>query len=144
MALNEAIFEGFEFDSEATDLSTPADEVFLHRRGVCQDFAHLMLACLRSQRLPARYVSGYLLTQPPEGESRLLGADASHAWVSVWSPDNGWVDLDPTNNIRCGDEHVTVARGRDYADVNPLRGAVTGGGEQLMEVAVTMDPAEKS
>ncbi len=139
-ALNASIHEGFEFDPEATDVGTPADEVFRHRRGVCQDFAHLMLACLRSQRLPARYVSGYILTHPPEGQSRLQGADASHAWVSVWVPGQGWIDFDPTNNMRCGNEHITVAWGRDYADVTPLRGAVTGGGEQKVRIAVTMAP----
>lgn len=142
IALNTAIHENIEFDPEATDVSTPADEVFLHRRGVCQDFAHLMLACLRSRRLPARYVSGYILTHPPEGQPRLQGADASHAWVSVWIPGQGWIDLDPTNNMSCRDEHITVACGRDYADVNPLRGAVTGGGEQQIHVAVTMMPVD--
>lgn len=143
VALNEAIHERFEFDPTVTDVGTRADEVFQHQRGVCQDFAHLMLACFRSQRLPARYVSGYILTHPPEGERRLEGADASHAWVSVWVPDLGWVDLDPTNNMLCGEEHITVACGRDYADVNPLRGAVTGGGSQQVEIGVTMTPLEE-
>ncbi len=137
------IHQQFQFDPHATDLSTPVDEVLRLRRGVCQDFAHLMLSCFRSQELPARYVSGYILTAPPPGQPRLQGADASHAWVGVYLPGHGWIDLDPTNNLLCGDEHVTVAMGRDYADVSPLRGAVIGGGTQKVRIQVTMAPEEE-
>ncbi|HUF61777.1 MAG TPA: transglutaminase family protein [Verrucomicrobiales bacterium] len=138
-----AIHQQFEFDPHATDLSTPVTEVLRLRRGVCQDFAHLMLSCLRSQYLPARYVSGYILTLPPPGQSRLQGADASHAWVGIHLPGHGWIDLDPTNNLLCGDGHVTVAIGRDYADISPLRGAVIGGGTQKVKIEVTMTPEEE-
>lgn len=141
MELSSAIFRTFEFDPGATDVSTPVDDTLRMKKGVCQDFAHLMLACLRAHGLPARYVSGYILTQPPPGKPKLQGADASHAWTSVFVPGTGWVDLDPTNNLVCGDEHITVAVGRDYADVSPLRGAVVGGGEQEITIEVTMEPA---
>lgn len=141
--LNETIFNDFQFDNEATDVSTPVDEILRLRSGVCQDFAHLMLASIRSRRLPARYVSGYILTHPPEGQPRLQGADATHAWVSVFDPELGWVDLDPTNNLVCADEHIVVAVGRDFDDVSPLRGAVTGGGAQDIEIAVTVMPIEE-
>lgn len=130
--------ENFEFDPLATDENTPVQEFFHTRRGVCQDFTHLMLACLRNLRIPARYVSGYILTQPPPGQPRLEGADASHAWVSLYVPDFGWLDLDPTNGLVVGDQHVTVAWGRDFSDVSMIRGAVTGGGEQKLKVEVTM------
>lgn len=143
LMLNAAIFSEFQFDGEATDISTPVDEILRLRRGVCQDFAHLMLAAIRTMRLPARYVSGYILTNPPKGKSRLIGADASHAWVSVYVPVIGWVDLDPTNNLVCADQHITVATGRDFDDVSPLRGAVTGGGTQTIKIAVTVMPAEE-
>ncbi|MEZ5305391.1 MAG: transglutaminase family protein [Verrucomicrobiales bacterium] len=115
-------------------------EVFEMKRGVCQDFAHFMLACLRTAGLPGRYVSGYILTLPPPGQERLQGADASHAWVSIYLPDTGWIDLDPTNNLVCGDEHIVVATGRDFGDVSPLRGAVLGGGNQEIVIEVTMEP----
>lgn len=141
--LNAAIFNGFQFDADATDNSTPVDEVLRLRRGVCQDFAHLMLSSIRTLRLPARYVSGYILTNPPEGKPRLQGADASHAWVGVFVPGLGWVDLDPTNNLVCADEHVVVATGRDFDDVSPLRGAVTGGGAQEINIAVTVMPVDE-
>ena len=141
--LNTRIFTEFKFDNKATTVSTPVDEILRLRRGVCQDFAHLMLAAIRSMYLPARYVSGYILTHPPEGKPRLQGADASHAWVSVFVPEMGWIDLDPTNNLVCGDEHVLVATGRDYDDVCPLRGAVTGGGTQKISISVTVMPVEE-
>lgn len=141
--LNAAIFNDFKFDPEATDVSTPVDEVLRLRGGVCQDFAHLMLASLRALRLPARYVSGYILTHPPEGKPRMLGADASHAWVSVCVPGTGWIDLDPTNNLVVSDEHITVSTGRDFDDVSPVRGAVTGGGSQSIRIAVTVMPMEE-
>ncbi len=143
LELNATIFNEFQFDNDATDVSTPVDEVLRLRSGVCQDFAHLMLASIRSLRLPARYVSGYILTHPPEGEPRLQGADATHAWVSIFDRELGWVDLDPTNNLVCADEHIVVATGRDFADVSPLRGAVTGGGTQEIEIAVTVMPVEE-
>jgi transglutaminase-like putative cysteine protease len=114
--------------------------VLSSRAGVCQDFAHLGLACLRACGLPARYISGYLLTQPAEGQPRLTGADASHAWFSVWCPEFGWVDFDPTNNQIPRGQHVTVAWGRDYHDVAPLKGVVLGGGRQSVEVAVDVAP----
>jgi transglutaminase-like putative cysteine protease len=141
-ALMEKIFEEFTFDAEATQVATPLVEVLESRRGVCQDFAHLMLACLRSRGLAARYVSGYLLTQPPPGQPRLIGADASHAWVSVFCPVLGWVDFDPTNNIQPALEHITLAWGRDFSDVSPLRGVILGGGNHDPEVQVTVMPIE--
>ncbi|CDF86546.1 hypothetical protein PKB_5233 [Pseudomonas knackmussii B13] len=130
----------FAFDAEATQVATPLTEVLERRRGVCQDFAHLMLACLRSRGLAARYVSGYLLTQPPPGQPRLIGADASHAWVSLYCPQNGWVDFDPTNDVLPSLEHITLAWGRDFADVSPLRGVILGGGSHDPEVRVTVMP----
>ena len=139
-ALMQKIFAEFSFDAAATQVATPLLQVLEERRGVCQDFAHLMLACLRSRGLAARYVSGYLLTQPPPGQPRLIGADASHAWVSVFCPRLGWVDFDPTNNCRPGLEHITLAWGRDFADVSPLRGVILGGGSHDPEVQVTVLP----
>lgn len=130
------IFRDFKFDSKATTVATPLDEVFKKRRGVCQDFAHLGIACLRSLGLPARYVSGYLETLPPPGKQRLVGADASHAWLSVWCPEHGWIDADPTNNVLPSDRHVTVAWGRDFSDVSPVRGVVVGGGGHSVGVGV--------
>ncbi|WP_447800191.1 transglutaminase family protein [Pseudomonas kilonensis] len=141
-ALMEKIFEEFTFDAEATQVATPLVEVLERRRGVCQDFAHLMLACVRSRGLAARYVSGYLLTQPPPGQPRLIGADASHAWVSVYCPVVGWVDFDPTNNVQPALEHITLAWGRDFSDVSPLRGVILGGGNHDPEVRVTVMPLE--
>ena len=138
--LMQRIHRDFAFDPKATTVSTTVMEVFASRRGVCQDFAHLMVSCLRSMGLPARYVSGYLLTRPPPGKPRLIGADASHAWVSVYCPDYGWVDLDPTNAVLAGREHVTLALGRDYDDVTPLRGVLLGGGEHKVDIAVTVAP----
>lgn len=134
------IYREFKFDPRATTVATPLDEVLSHRRGVCQDFAHLAIAGLRSLGLPARYVSGYLETQPPPGRARLVGADASHAWFSVWCPGHGWIDADPTNNILPGDRHITVAWGRDFSDVSPLRGVVVGGGNHSLGVSVDVAP----
>lgn len=134
--LNRRIFEGFIFDAQATTIATPVAEVFANRRGVCQDFSHLMLACLRSIGLPARYQSGYLLTRPPAGQEKLIGSDASHAWVAVYVPRTGWVELDPTNNCLPMQEHVTLAWGRDYGDVSPIAGIVYGGGRHDPEVGV--------
>ena len=138
--LTSRIFADFKFDSQATDVSTPVSDVIRKRRGVCQDFAHLALACLRAYRVPARYVSGYLLTRPPEGMPRLQGADASHAWVSVWSPEIGWIDFDPTNRVLPSDEHITYAYGREYGDISPISGVLLGGGEHTVEVAVDVVP----
>jgi transglutaminase-like putative cysteine protease len=139
-ALMDRIHRELAFDPKATTVSTPVMEVFERRRGVCQDFAHLMLSCLRSMGLPARYVSGYLLTRPPPGKKRLVGADASHAWVSVYCPGYGWVDSDPTNGIFPSLEHVTLGWGRDYDDVTPLRGVLLGGGEHELDIEVTVAP----
>ena len=141
-ALMEKIFDEFTFDAQATQVATPLVEVLERRRGVCQDFAHLMLACLRSRGLAARYISGYLLTQPPPGQPRLIGADASHAWVSVYCPVAGWVDFDPTNNVQPALEHISLAWGRDFSDVSPLRGVILGGGVHDPEVRVTVMPLE--
>lgn len=142
-ALMERIHEEFSFDPEATDVSTPVTEVFAKKRGVCQDFSHFMISCLRSIGLPARYVSGYLLTRPPPGKPRLIGADATHAWVSVYCPRQGWVDFDPTNNLQPNLEHITVGWGRDFADVSPLRGVILGGGEHEPEISVTVVPEQE-
>ncbi|CDS53933.1 Protein containing transglutaminase-like domain, putative cysteine protease [Polaromonas sp. CG9_12] len=138
--LTQRIFDEFDFDDTATDISTPLDEVLRGRRGVCQDFAQLMIGCLRSLGLPARYMSGYILTHPPAGQPRLIGADASHAWVSVFCPGPGWVDFDPTNRCLVQHEHITLGWGRDFSDVTPMRGVVLGGGEQELEVRVTVTP----
>lgn len=143
IAFTGRIFRDFRFDARATDVTTPVAEVLRKRAGVCQDFAHLMLACLRSLGLPARYVSGYLETAPPPGKPRLVGADASHAWVSVFCGEEaGWVDVDPTNNLLPGERHITVAWGRDFSDVSPLRGVTLGAGGQWLEVAVDVIPVD--
>jgi transglutaminase-like putative cysteine protease len=138
--LTERIYRTFTYDPTATSISTPLHDVLRHRRGVCQDFAHLEIACLRSQGLAARYVSGYLVTQPPPGQPRLRGADASHAWLSVYCPDLGWIEVDPTNNVFPGSGHIRVAFGRDYSDVSPIKGVVLGGGEHTLQVAVDVVP----
>ena len=134
------IHHEFTYATASTDLTTPALEAFSRRQGVCQDFAHIMIACLRSLGLPARYVSGYLLTQPPPGQPRLLGVDASHAWLAVWCPQHNWVELDPTNNLIAAQSHAVIACGRDYADVAPLRGVIQGGGSHTLSVAVSVAP----
>ncbi len=136
------IHSDFRFDKKATDVRTPPEQVLRERKGVCQDFAHLQIACLRSLNLPARYVSGYLRTYPPPGRPRLVGADASHAWVSAWCPEAGWLDLDPTNNVVPSLGHVTLAWGRDYGDVSPVRGVILGGRDHELKVAVDMEPLE--
>lgn len=138
--LNRRIFQDFKYDPKATTVATPLEEVLEKRRGVCQDFAHLGIAMLRSLGLPARYVSGYLRTRPPEGQPRLVGADASHAWFAVFCPGAGWVDFDPTNNCQLSEDHITVAYGRDFGDVSPVAGIITGGGEH--EVRVSVDVVE--
>lgn len=138
--LTARIHRDFVFDPTATGVSTPLAAVLALGRGVCQDFAHLQIGCLRSLGLPARYVSGYLLTTPPPGRSKLVGADASHAWVAAWCEPFGWVDFDPTNNIVPSLHHVTVGWGRDYSDVCPIKGVFIGGGEHSMDVAVDVEP----
>jgi transglutaminase-like putative cysteine protease len=138
--LMQRIHREFEFEPGATTVTTSVDEVLELRSGVCQDFAHVMIACLRSHGLPARYVSGYLLTQPPPGRPRLLGADASHAWVAAYSPRHGWVELDPTNDTPADRRYITLASGADFADVVPLRGVILGGRGQTMKVAVSVIP----
>ncbi len=138
--LVERIYDDFTFDSTATDISTPVTQVLQQRRGVCQDFSHLALSCLRAMRQPARYVSGYILTKPPAGAPRLAGADASHAWIAVWSPEFGWVGFDPTNGLMPRDEHIAIAYGRDYDDVSPISGILLGGSDHSVHVGVDVVP----
>lgn len=134
------IHAGFEFEPGSTTVSTSIDEVLYQRRGVCQDFAHLMLGCLRGHGLPARYMSGYLLTDPPPGRPRLMGADASHAWVAAYAPEHGWVEFDPTNDRLADQRYITLAWGADFADAVPLRGVLLGGRGQRMTVEVSVIP----
>ncbi len=159
--LMQRIHQDFTYQSESTEVNTPARVALAQRKGVCQDFAHIMIACLRANGLAARYVSGYLLTQPLPGHERLIGSDASHAWVQVYVPDlaataespdthvgDGWYDFDPTNN-RDGygspnEDYVTLAFGRDYSDVSPIRGVIHGGANHTLNVAVTVEPADAS
>ena len=145
------IYTDFTYETEVTEVNTPALESLALRKGVCQDFAHIMVACLRTMGLPARYVSGYLLTEPPPGRPRLVGADASHAWVSVYVPPaqefadswSGWCDFDPTNNRGPGEDYVTLAMGRDYSDVSPIRGVIHGGANHTLDVGVTVVPLDR-
>ena len=145
--LMQRIHADFEYATTVTDVNTPALEALRLRKGVCQDLAHVMLGCLRSLGLPARYVSGYLLTEPAPGKPRLVGSDASHAWVSVYLPaaqgEGCWVDLDPTNDRGAGEDYVTLAIGRDYSDVSPMRGVIHGGAHHSLRVAVTVTPARR-
>jgi transglutaminase-like putative cysteine protease len=140
--LMRTIHRDFKFDTTATEVTTPVQAFFKKRRGVCQDFAHLQIACMRSLGLPARYISGYLRTLPPPGRPRVVGADASHAWCSAWSPGAGWVDFDPTNNCVPTDGHITVAWGRDYSDVSPIHGVLLGGAKHTLEVGVDVTPLQ--
>ena len=151
--LMQRMHQDFTYASRSTEINTPAAEALAQRRGVCQDFSHVMLACLRSLGLPARYVSGYLLTQPPPGQPRLVGSDASHAWVAVFLPDvaaqhggHGWYDLDPTNDRHGwgapGEDFVRLAVGRDYADISPMRGVIHGGAGHELDVGVTVEPCD--
>ena len=140
--LTAQIHADFDFDPRATTVNTPVSEVFEKRRGVCQDFAHLQIGMLRSLGLPARYVSGYVLTHPGPGRTRLVGADASHAWLAVYCGDLGWIDIDPTNNVFPTTEHITLAWGRDYGDVCPIKGVYVGDGEHTLNVAVEVLPIE--
>lgn len=137
--LTARIHGDFRFDSKATNVRTPTEEVFRKKRGVCQDFAHLQIACLRSLSLPARYVSGYLRTSTQPGGPRLIGSNVSHAWVSVYCPGAGWLDVDPTNNVVPSINHVTLAWGRDYGDVSPLRGLILGGRDHALKVSVRVE-----
>lgn len=136
------IFRDFEFNPTATTVATPVEQVLKEKKGVCQDFAQVMIACLRSLDLAARYVSGYIETLPPPGQTKLVGSDASHAWVSVFSPGLGWVDFDPTNNQRPHGRHITVAWGRDFSDISPLRGVFMGSGAQDLYVGVDVIPLQ--
>jgi transglutaminase-like putative cysteine protease len=140
--LTERIYHDFEFLPGSTKVGTPIADVFQSRKGVCQDFADLQICCLRSMGLAARYVSGYIATHPPPGKARLAGADASHAWVSVYLPGVGWVDFDPTNGLMPSDSHVTVAWGRDYEDVGPTKGILIGGQHHWLDVSVDVVPIE--
>jgi len=148
-ALMRRIHADFRYESDSTDIGTPAVEALAQRRGVCQDFAHIMIGCLRGLGVPARYVSGYLLTVPPPGQQRLVGSDASHAWVSVYAPPaddatapGQWHDFDPTNDRVPGEDYVTIAFGRDFGDVSPMRGLLHGGGEHTLDVGVTVEPLD--
>ncbi|BEP61052.1 transglutaminase family protein [Variovorax sp. V213] len=156
MDLTERMYRDFAYDADSTEINTPAVEALAQRKGVCQDFAHIMIACFRVMGLPARYVSGYLLTQPPPGQPRLVGADASHAWVSVYLPGEsdggdgdsrdsagGWAEFDPTNGRQPGEDYVALAIGRDYSDVSPMRGVLHGGARHTLKVGVTVRPIEE-
>ena len=142
------IHSAMTYDGDSTDVDTPALVALQQGKGVCQDFAHIMVACCRAMGLPARYVSGYMLTQPPPGQPRLIGCDASHAWASVYCPDSNnetagqWFDFDPTNNRTPGVDYVTLATGRDFLDVSPLRGVIRGGAQHTLAVAVTVTPID--
>ena len=142
--LTHRIYHEFKYQPGSTSVNTPPSEVLRTRRGVCQDFAHVQIGCLRSLGLAARYVSGYLLTQPPPGQARLMGADASHAWLSIYIPQHGWVDLDPTNNIIPSLDHILLAWGRDYSDVCPVKGIFHGGGRHSVSVSVDVIPLATS
>ena len=143
------IHTAMAYDDDSTDVNTPALEALQQRKGVCQDFAHIMVACCRAMGVPARYVSGYMLTRPPPGQVRLTGCDASHAWASVYCPADSqgltgeWLDFDPTNNRAPGEDYITLATGRDFLDVSPLRGVIRGGARHALRVAVTVTPQEE-
>ena len=135
--LTKRIFEDFTYTPGFTTIATPLSDVLEHKRGVCQDFAHLEIACLRAMGIPAKYVSGYMETLPPPGQEKLVGADATHAWVAYYSPEEGWVEFDPTNDLRPGSQHIVTAEGRDYYDVTPIKGVIFGGGKgPILEISV--------
>lgn len=143
MALTSKIFSEFKYDPESTTVATPLNEAFELKHGVCQDFAHVAIGCLRSLGFAARYISGYLETLPPPGQVKLIGADASHAWFAVYSPGEGWFEFDPTNDNMPGEQHITAAWGRDYSDVTPLQGVIfEGGGSQILSVSVDVQRVE--
>lgn len=137
--LNGRVHRHVAFSPGETQVGTPVEQVFERRKGVCQDLAHLMLSCLRCLGLPARYMSGYIRTRPPEGKPRLVGVDASHAWVAAYCPGHGWIELDPTNNLLPERDHITISHGRDFSDVSPLFGVLIGGGEHSVSVGVNVD-----
>ena len=143
MELTQRIYREFEYSPQSTTVATPLMEVLEKRKGVCQDFAHLQIACLRALGIPAKYMSGYLETLPPPGEEKLVGADASHAWVSVYSPTEGWFEFDPTNDCLATEQHIITAWGRDFFDVTPLKGVIFGGGENPV-LNVSVDVARVS
>ena len=135
--LTSRIYQDFAYTPGFTTIATPLSEVLEHRKGVCQDFAHLQVGCLRSMGIPAKYVSGYMETLPPPGQEKLVGADATHAWIAYFSPEEGWIEFDPTNDVRAGNQHIVAAEGRDYYDVTPLKGIIFGGGKSpVLEVSV--------
>ncbi len=137
MELTQKIYQEFEYSPQSTTVATPLDDVLKQRKGVCQDFAHLQIACLRTLGFPAKYVSGYIETLPPPGQEKLVGTDASHAWVSVYSPTEGWFEFDPTNECLASEQHIITAWGRDYFDITPLKGVIYGGGESpVLNVSV--------
>ncbi|XDD46414.1 transglutaminase domain-containing protein [Leptospira sp. WS39.C2] len=136
LELTQYIFQNFQYDPKATNINTPLEQVLFERKGVCQDFSHLMIAALRSLKIPCRYVSGYLETLPPPGIQKLQGSDATHAWVSVYCPTFGWMDFDPTNGKMISEEYIITAIGRDYSDVSPLKGILFGGGKHKLKVEV--------
>ncbi|MBI1314035.1 transglutaminase family protein [bacterium] len=142
IALTSKIHREFKYDARATTVTTRPEDALAARHGVCQDFAHVAIACLRTLGIPARYVSGYLRTIPPPGKTRLVGADASHAWLAVWGGAAGWIDLDPTNDCVCSIDHIPIAWGRDYSDVAPIRGVFIGGGQHTLSVSVDVEPLE--
>ncbi|WP_411824334.1 transglutaminase family protein [Leptospira sp. 'Mane'] len=142
LEMSESIFKNFKYDVKATTINTPPEQVLAEKKGVCQDFSHLAISSLRSLGIPARYVSGYLETQPPPGVAKLQGSDATHAWISVYCPDMGWQDFDPTNGKLISEEYIITAIGRDYSDVSPLKGILFGGGKHklVVEVDVLREP----
>jgi transglutaminase-like putative cysteine protease len=140
--LTSRVHREFRFDADATNVRTTPEDVLRSKRGVCQDFAHLQIACLRSIGVPARYVSGYLRTYPPPGGTRLVGSDVSHAWLAAYCPESGWLEVDPTNDVIPSEGHVTLAWGRDYGDVGPLRGVIMGGREHSLKVRVNLEAQE--
>ncbi|MDW7691083.1 transglutaminase family protein [Flammeovirgaceae bacterium SG7u.111] len=142
MELTERIFKDFKFVLGFTSVTTPLRDVAKHKKGVCQDYAQFAIACVRSVGLPARYVSGYIETLPPEGEEKMIGSDASHAWLSVYAPGIGWVDFDPTNNQMPKEQHITIAWGRDYLDITPFKGVIFSSGTHKMDVMVDMNRVE--
>ncbi len=143
LELMRRVHADFAYDPKATQIATPLAEVFARRGGVCQDFAHIMIAALRGLGLPANYVSGYLRTLPAPGQKRLEGADASHAWISLWcGPAFGWLQLDPTNDVFVCDDHIVLAIGRDYADVSPIDGIILVSGPQKLSVSVDVKAVE--
>jgi transglutaminase-like putative cysteine protease len=142
-ALMMKLYREMKYTPGATDISTPLLQVLRDKRGVCQDYAHLMIACLRARGLSARYVSGYLRTTPRPDAPQLIGADASHAWVSVFCPPLGWIEFDPTNGVRAGLDHIAIAWGRDFGDVSPLRGVILGGGSHTLTVKVSVEKMDE-